>query len=196
MTKHNLAFVDIDTQYDFMMPQGTLYVPGAEEIVTNLARLIQHAQAQAIPVIASVDAHGQEDPEFKQFPPHCLRNTPGQAKIPATTIASAVVLPAQAQAFSLAHPTLILEKTIFSIFGNENAAAVFQQLEADRYVVFGVATDYCVKAAVLGLLARGHKVAVVTDAIRGVDAQGTQQALIEMQQAGATMVETAEVLNW
>ena len=50
-----LAFFDIDTQIDFMLPQGKLYVPGAEAIIPNLSRLMACAREHAIP--GSVEIH-------------------------------------------------------------------------------------------------------------------------------------------
>jgi len=69
VTKKNFVFVDVDTQFDFMDPKGSLYVPGADEIVPNLKRLIDFAEENDIPVVASVDAHSHDDPEFAQFRP-------------------------------------------------------------------------------------------------------------------------------
>ena len=66
-------FWDVDTQIDFLSPQGKLYVPGAEKIIPNLRRLTKYAADHKIPIVSSTDAHVQNDPEFSQYPPHCLR---------------------------------------------------------------------------------------------------------------------------
>jgi nicotinamidase/pyrazinamidase len=147
--------------------------------------------------VASVDAHPTEDPEFAQFPAHCVRNTPGQEKIPATLVNSFITIPANKQTLSLPEKvnSVVLEKTIFSVFGNENAEDVFRTLDAEKYFVFGVATDYCVKAAVLGLLERGFSVTVVEDAISGVTPEGSLAALNEMKTAGATFLRTADIVG-
>lgn len=196
MASRKMVFVDIDTQFDFMDPKGTLFVPGAPEITNNLTKLISYAQEKGVPIVASVDAHPEDDPEFSQFPPHCVRNTPGQEKIPATLTQPTMILSASKQDFSLPEKasSIVLEKIIFSIFGNENAETIFKTLDAENYFVFGVATDYCVKAAVLGLLERGYKVTVVEDAISGVTPETSLTALDEMKLAGAKFAPTSEII--
>src|SRR5438445_8140447 len=47
-------FFDIDSQLDFLYPAGALYVPGAERVVSAIARLNRHAAAHGIPVISTV----------------------------------------------------------------------------------------------------------------------------------------------
>ncbi|MBI4851668.1 MAG: cysteine hydrolase [Acidobacteria bacterium] len=196
MAIREMVFVDIDTQFDFMDPKGTLFVPGAPEITNNLAKLVSYAKEKSIPIVASVDAHPVDDPEFSQFPPHCVRNTPGQEKVSATFIETATIIAASKQELFLSEKAsnYILEKTIFSIFGNENAENIFKVLDAKNYYVFGVATDYCVKAAVLGLLERGYKVTVVEDAISGVTPETSLAALDEMKLAGAKFARTSEII--
>jgi nicotinamidase/pyrazinamidase len=51
-------------------------------------------------------------------------------------------------------------------------------------VVYGVATDYCVRAAALGLAQRGYRTTVLTDAVAGITAEGTRDAFEEMRRAG------------
>ena len=82
---------DVDTQVDFMLPHGKLYVPGAEETAPAMKRLVDAARAAGIPHVASADDHELTDPEIAHdpdftntFPPHCLRGTHGAEKIPET----------------------------------------------------------------------------------------------------------------
>ena len=63
------------------------------------------------------------------------------------------------------------------------------------FVVYGVATDYCVKVAVLGLLTRGHRVAVVVDAIRAVDPASEADILTEFARRGALLTLTDVVCS-
>jgi nicotinamidase/pyrazinamidase len=193
---HPIVFVDVDTQFDFMDPAGALYVPGAETLVPNLERLLAYAQERGIPVLASVDAHHRDDSEFEIFPPHCVAGTPGQAKIAATLHPAAVTLPNQVVATDvLAQHALVLEKTVFDMFGNPNTDRVLEAWQASQYVVFGVATDYCVKAAALGLRQRQYAVSLVIDAIKPVTPEGEATALAELEAAGVSFVTTAEILG-
>ena len=50
------VFVDIDTQRDFLEPNGALFVPGSDLIVPNLARLTKYALEHRIPVLATACA--------------------------------------------------------------------------------------------------------------------------------------------
>ena len=86
MDKNKILFIDIDTQNDFMFKEGNLYVPDAERIIENLKKLTEFAYRNNIPIFSSVDSHTQDDPEFKQFPPHCIKGTVGQKKIKETEI--------------------------------------------------------------------------------------------------------------
>ena len=187
-----------------MDPEGKLYVSGAEQLTPNLQRLTQFACKQAIPILASVDAHPENDPEFEQFPPHCVKGSEGQKKIPETLgrhplfLENAEVnlsIPLRPQAGLLRYDQIVLEKQAFSLFDNVNAGKILERLGTSEYVVYGVATDYCVKAAVLGLLERGSRVRVVEDAIAAVDKKTGREALQAMKRAGARFVTTAEVIK-
>ncbi|MGB9609541.1 MAG: cysteine hydrolase family protein, partial [Bryobacteraceae bacterium] len=87
----NTAFFDIDTQIDFVFPAGALYVPGAELVLPQVARLNRHAKERGIPLISTADAHAENDPEFAEWPPHCVAGTLGQRK-PDCTMAGQIVL--------------------------------------------------------------------------------------------------------
>ncbi len=195
-----LVFVDIDTQVDFMLATGSLYVPGAEGIISNLKKLIAYAQERGIPVLSSADAHPPNDPSFAQWPPHCVIGTPGQRRIPETLLPSVTVVPNRRGAFvPPAHWSgqIILEKTEYDVSTNPNFDAVLSSLRASlgqpRFVVFGVATEFCVHAAAIALRERKLPVDMVTDAIKAITPEGERKAMGEMVAAGLRLVKTADV---
>ena len=87
------VFFDVDTQLDFMVPAGALYVPRAESIVDRIAVLNRFAASQNVPVISTTDAHTEDDPEFKLWPHHCVAGTTGQQKCAVTLLERRVVIP-------------------------------------------------------------------------------------------------------
>ena len=66
VTKANGRVVlwDVDTQVDFMLPTGKLYVPGAEETVPAMSRVVAAAREAGIVHVASADDHELNDPEI------------------------------------------------------------------------------------------------------------------------------------
>jgi nicotinamidase/pyrazinamidase len=166
----NTVFFDVDTQIDFLYPGGALYVPGAEHILTALSRLNHFAAEHGIPVISTMDAHSEDDVEFRQWPPHCVAGAAGQHKPAATLLDKRVAIPSSPCEIDLAEMRqLLLEKQVFDCFSNANLAAILRSFGARRYVVYGVVTEICVKLAAFGLMRTGARVEVVTDAIRGLD---------------------------
>ncbi len=190
------VFFDIDTQVDFMCPTGKLYVPGAEQIVPNLQRLMNWARQNQVPVISSADAHTPDDPEFQTWPPHCVIGTPGQRRIAETQFPNPVVIPCRAGAFEPPARWVgqfIVEKPTYSAQDNPNFDAILRALGSRRAVVFGVATEYCVLADTLVLCRRGFQVDVVVDAIKPINEDGGRKALDQMAEAGARLVTTQEI---
>jgi nicotinamidase/pyrazinamidase len=171
------VFVDVDTQIDFVFPAGALYVPGAERLLPAIARLNHFAAAQGIPLISTADAHTENDPEFRQWPPHCVAGTTGQLKPGDTLVANQI----------------IVEKQALDVFTNPDFPALLDRLEADGYVVYGVATDYCVRCAVTGLLNTGKPVVLVTDAIAAVNPQDGARTLAEFTARGGTFTTVSEL---
>ena len=90
---------------------------------------------------------------------------------------------------------IYLEKQHFDVFANPNTEELFERARVSEAIVYGVATDYCVKAAVLGMQKRGIQTYVVSDAIKGVFPESTKSALEEMANAGAKFVKTRYVLK-
>lgn len=196
MLEGPLTFVDIDTQRDFLEPGGALFVPGSEAIRGNLARLTEYARANGIPVLATACAHRRDDPEPEPFPPHCLVGTPGQKRIHETACSNSVILGPDDQFKGDQPPAhLTLEKRKYDVFTRNDAGRVVDLYGASTFVVYGVATDYCIRCAVEGLLARGRRVLVVVDAIRAVDSQAEPGILTELARRGAVLTLTDVVCS-
>jgi nicotinamidase/pyrazinamidase len=188
------AFFDVDTQVDFMLPSGSLYVPGAERIIPNLGKLMRYALNHEIPILSSADAHPPDDPSFSQWPPHCMVGTPGQRRIPETQLDGALIVPNRPNAFSPQDPwprQIVIEKQEYDATTNVNFNAILAALGRRRFVVFGVATDYCVQSTALSLLQRGLQVDLVTDAIRSIVPETGRKAIEDVVASGGRLVTTA-----
>ena len=190
------VFFDVDTQVDFMLPDGRLYVPGAETIIPNLSHLMSYAETNRIPVLSSADAHSPDDPSFAQWPPHCVVGTPGQFRIPETSFRSSIVIanrPGRFQSPAEWVGQVIIEKQEYDATTNVNFEEIVASLGARRYIVFGVATEYCVRGTVLGLRKRGLAVDLVADAIKEIKAEDGRRAVEEMVAAGTNLIRTDDV---
>ncbi len=193
---------DVDTQVDFMLPEGKLYVPGAEQTLPAMRRLVEAARAAGIPHVASADDHELTDaeisdtPDFETtYPPHCLRGTPGAARVPETEQEDPVPIGLEPL---LDHwpegRELVLLKKRFDVFTNPNTDRLLQQLDPYDVVVFGVATDVCDDATIRGLLARGRRVRFVEDAARGLDEDRVAACTAAWLEAGVEFTTADEVV--
>jgi nicotinamidase/pyrazinamidase len=176
------VFFDIDTQIDFLYPAGALYVPGAERLLPAISKLNQ----QAALVVSTMCAHDENDPEFNQWPPHCVVGTTGQSKPQSTMLADRVVIPTTPVDVTLARQ-VILEKQQLNLFTNPNLQHLLDLLEADEYVVYGVVTEYCVRHAALGLLATGKPVTLLTDAICSLSEEAAAHTIEAFTAAGGKL---------
>jgi nicotinamidase/pyrazinamidase len=186
------VFVDIDTQRDFLDPSGALYVPGSTEIIPNLRRLTRFAIDHTILVLATACSHTADDPELKTFPPHCMIGTEGQGRIEETASSASLVLGDASPLPAEPPPHLTLLKHEYDLFSHPRADEVIALYNWVRpiFVVYGVATDYCVKAAVEGLLTRGCRVALVVDAIRAIDSEAESGILTGFAHSGVLLTLT------
>ena len=204
MVSRQVIFWDVDTQADFMLPGGKLYVPGAEKLIPNLKRLTDQARKDRVFLVSDACVHAPDDPEFQRFPPHCVRGTAGAEIIPETVADRFLILPNRREATVPSdlspYQQVILEKQTLDVFDNPHTETVIERLKqfADpdaEFVVFGVVTEYCVRCAAKGLLGRGRRVALAQDAIKTLKAEDGASALAEMQSMGARMITTREAID-
>ena len=169
------VFFDIDTQIDFLYPAGALYVPGAEEIVLAVGELNRKAPL----LISTRCAHAENDAEFRIYPHHCIVGTVGQKKPEATMVPN----------------QFFIDKQQLDCFTSPELMPLLQKLNADRYVVYGVVTEICVKFAAFGLLKTGQPVEIVTDAVRALSEADAKKMFEEFQAAGGRLTACGRVLD-
>jgi nicotinamidase/pyrazinamidase len=187
------VFFDIDTQIDFLFPAGALYAPGAEKIVPTIAKLNRYAGSHKIPVISTMDAHSENDPEFRDWPHHCVVDTVGQQKPGSTLLEKRVIVPNAPCALHLTFDQILLEKQTFSALSNRNFALLIDYFAADRYVVYGVVTEVCVKFAAFGLLKTGKRVEIVTDAVCALNEETGAKTLADFTAAGGHLTHAGMI---
>jgi nicotinamidase/pyrazinamidase len=193
-------FWEVDTQADFLLPGGKLYVPGAERLLPNLRRLTDAARHGRVFLVSHGCFHTKDDPEFKQFPPHCVKGTPGAKYVPEALAEKIAVVPNDPGAALprdlSAYQQILLEKQTLDIFESRHAEELLKRLPAHaEFVVFGVVTEYCVLLAAKGLLERGRRVLVVQDAIETLNAENGERAVAELKAGGATFITTNQALG-
>jgi nicotinamidase/pyrazinamidase len=198
-----IALWDVDTQVDFVRSTGKLSVPGAEEALSAMARLVAAARAAGVPHIASADDHELTDDEISEhpdfrltYPPHCLRGTEGAERVAETKQLDPVPLGlGPVPEHWLVGREFLLLKKHFDVFTNPNADTLLGLVDPDHVVLFGVATDVCDDAAVRGLLARGRRVSFVAAASRGLDADRTDACVAAWREAGVGFLSVDEAVS-
>lgn len=184
----------VDTQRDFMAAGGALSVAGAEALVEPMARWLSNRRADdTAAVLLTFDTHEPEvyaaSAEAAEFPPHCVRGTPGWENMLDMTVIDAEI------------PLFRLEKGVFAMWQEdglfvrdardpaglaiprEQFFAGLKRAGVNDAIVIGVAADYCVRYAIEGLVARGFAVTVPADLTRGIARQ--IDAVVAQDFAGA-----------
>ncbi|MGA7473256.1 MAG: isochorismatase family protein [Candidatus Sulfotelmatobacter sp.] len=199
MLSRKVVFWEVDTQADFMLPGGKLYVPGAERLLPNIRRLTDAARQGRVFLVSHGCYHTEDDPEFQTFPPHCIKGTKGSAFVPEALTDKVVTVPNEATAVLprdlSPYQQILLEKQTLDIFESRHADQLVERFGDEvEFVVFGVVTEYCVGFAAKGLLDRGRRVSVVQDAIETLKAEDGQRTVAELQALGARFFTTGEAL--
>jgi nicotinamidase/pyrazinamidase len=199
MVSHNVVFWEVDTQADFMLPGGKLYVPGAERLLLNIRRLTDAARQGRVFLVSHGCFHTKDDPEFNSFPPHCIKGTPGSAYVPEALAEKVITIPNEPSASLpgdlFQYQQILLEKQTLDIFQSRHAGELVDRFADDaEFVVFGVVTEYCVRFAAKGLIERGHRVSVVQDAIETLKHEDGNRTVAELKALGATFITTDQAL--
>lgn len=204
MVSRDYIFWEVDVQADFMLPDGKLYVPGAEKLLPNIRRLTDAARADKVFLVSHGCFHTPDDPEFTRFPPHCVKGTAGSEFVPEALTGKVARVPNTADARLpedlTEYQQILLEKQTLNIFESRHANALVERLverfgRHTEFIVFGVVTEYCVSFAAKGLLERERRVAIVRDAIETLKREDSDKTIAELEGLGARLTTTDQALK-
>ncbi len=198
------VFWDVDTQFDFMLPQGKLYVPGAETIIASVSEVRRFALEHGYSMLADVDWHSLQDteisdnPDFKEtFPPHCMAGEQGAQRVgflgevPIDYIELGEMdTDALRKLIHKEQFHIVIRKNSLDVFSNPNAHKLVELIDPKKVVIFGVALDFCVSCVVRGL-ARfpGIRLCVLKDVVKGLGTGADKDIFNQFKQMGVELVE-------
>ncbi len=199
----------IDLQVDFLeCEKGSLVVPGTDkEYVERVEELTQKFKEKNYLIFATQDWHPPDHVSFytnhpgrkpfevieikgrKQvlWPPHCIQGTRGARILIDNNLFWAVIQKGRDRRFES-----------YSGFRDEGGNlteldTVLKLNGIKTLIIYGLATDYCVKATALDAVDLGYEVLLIKDFCRGVSAETTENAVQELKEKGVKIIEGVDL---
>lgn len=168
------ALLVIDMLEDFISEEGVLYIGApAEKVAQNVAKALEHARSEGIPVIYVCDSHDQDDSEFAMFPPHCIQGSRG-----AGVVEDLRPLPGER----------VIKKRRFSAFFGTDLDLYLREHGIEELVLTGVCTNICVLYTAADARMLNYRVTVLSDCVASFDEEAHSFALREMEKTlGASL---------
>ncbi len=200
----------VDIQGDFtQLMSGSLAVPGTGlDYLNKINKAIDRIKSLGIPLWASQDWHPADHLSFFSnhpgkkiydrinlrgkdqvlWPPHCVQGTSGAELLIDPPSFQAVIQKGQDSQFD--------SYSCFRDDGGQETEldSMLKRQRINTLIIFGIATDYCVRWSTLDGLAMGYKIRVIKSLCRGVDPATSAQALEEIQKKGAEILEDLDEL--
>ncbi len=177
--------LDINTQGDLFSPRGIYTLHEVAAVLPRLREFFAWVMAAHVPVV-STRLHRVLMPGQTGDVPIGVPNTAGFAKLPFTLLRGAVELPLDcgtdfpADGFSAA-PQYIFDLQQINPFESPRFDRLLSEANAPLWLVVGGPLESCVRMAVLGLVQRRQKVAMVTDCLSAHDTYQGQMALRQLE---------------
>ena len=173
------AVLVIDMLRGFLEEGYPLYCGAkARQIIPNIQGLLERELAQGVKVFFICDRHDPDDPEFKMFPPHCIKGT-----------TEAEVIPELAK-----YQGEIIPKKRYSGFFGTVLEAKLKELKPEKIIVGGVCTDICVLHTVADARNRDYQVEVPVDCVASFDDEAHRFALAHIEKVlGAKLTSVGGV---
>lgn len=196
-TSREWVLIDVATQRDFLVTGAPLPVADRTGIAPRIRALMAWGRAKRLPVISCIEAYRPSD-DFNGKPRHCVDGTPGQQKMPYTLLPERMLLEAD-NSFSVPIDVLkrcrqvIFRKRTDDLLANPKAERLVNELNPDRFVIFGVGLETWIRLLALGLMVRKKRVTVVGDACGYWDPVAADLTLRQLEAKGILIARTEEL---
>jgi len=201
----DVGVIVVDLQGDFaMVKKGSLAVPGTDQAyLDEVEKATRALQQRGYLIFATQDWHPADHISFftnhpgkKPFetitienrtqilwPPHCIQGTENARVLVDNNLFLAVVKKGQDRRYDS-----------YSGFQDDGGAEtemdeILKRNGIKELIVYGLATDYCVKATAMDAADRGYKVTVVEGLSRGVAPETTALAIEDMKKKRIRVVK-------
>ncbi len=199
----------VDVQGDFTkFKKGSLAVEGTDEAyIKAVEESTKKLKAAGFPIFATQDWHPANHLSFftshrrmKVFdviklrgkdqvlwPPHCVQKTPGAKVLLDEKLFEAIVKKGMNPQYDS-----------YSGFKDDGGKktdmdTLLKKGKIKKLVIYGIATDYCVRATVLDAAALGYKVILINNLCRGVAPDTSQKATGEMKSKGILVLDKIDL---
>lgn len=207
--QNNIGVIVVDIQGDFTTyKSGSLAVAGTDKaFIDKVLEATKSLSVKGYPIFATQDWHPADHVSFfsnhenkKPFeaikigdhtqvlwPPHCVQKTTGAELLLEPKLAEVVVKKGKDKRYDS-----------YSGFQDDGGAITEMNDELKKkgikeVIVYGIATDYCVRATAIDALEAGYKVTVIEGLSKGVAPDTTTKALTEMESKGITVLKELSI---
>ena len=207
--KAKIGVIVVDIQGDFTkLKNGSLAVDGTDETyIKAVEESTKKLKEAGFPIFATQDWHPKNHASFftnhkgkKAFdviklhgkdqvlwPPHCVQKTPGADILLDKKYFTAVVKKGMDSQFDS-----------YSGFQDDGGKKtdmdkLLKKEQIKKVVVYGIATDYCVRATAIDAAAAGYKVIMIKNLSRGVASDTSQKAIEEMKAKGIVVLDDLDL---
>lgn len=195
----------VDIQGDFTkVKNGSLAVEGTDKAyIQAVEKATTKLKESGLSIIATQDWHPKNHMSFFTshrgkvafdmikigrkdqvlWPPHCVQNSPGAEILLDRNLLDAIVKKGKNPSYD--------SYSGFKDDGGKKTEMDFllKKNKINKVVIYGIATDYCVRATALDALTAGYKVILIKNLCRGVAATTSKKAIEEMKSKGIVILK-------
>lgn len=206
MKPERTAVIAVDVQGDFTeAADGSLAVPGTDQAyLDKVADATKALKVQGFRIIATRDYHPRNHVSFYTrhpgksaldvieiqgrpqvlWPPHCVQKTPNADVLLDGRLLSRVIPKGT-------RPDFDSYSGFYDDGGDSTGLKdILTAWGITDLIVYGLATDYCVRATVMDAVREGFRVVLLKDLCRGVARDTIAAALAEMETAGVGILDS------
>ncbi len=183
--------IDIDTQKDFLLAGGKDCIRNHRRVLAHIRRVMAWARYRDVPIISTAEIRPNGDEAVGP----CIDGSDGQKKIRYTLFDNQVTFAADGNTdlprdMLRRYRQVILHKRCVDPFDEPRIDRLLSEVRANEFILIGAGLEGAIKATALGLLQRGKRVIVVSDAVGSHNKKEAKLALRKMEAKGAKLIDT------